>query len=391
MRIQIVWTLGLVAAVLLLLPLAAGSPPATSPAKAPPSGGTIPAGTANGFQVRRGTNISHWLSQSDRRGADRAAFFTERDVEFLAEIGFDHLRIPVDEEQLWDESGQPIEEAFSLLLSALDWCRAHHLWAIVDLHILRSHHFNAGERPLWTDPAAQDHFLDLWRDLSARLHRYPADRVAYELMNEPVAENPEDWNRLVARAVTVLRRLEPERTLVIGSNRWQSADTFDQLEIPEGDPNILLSFHFYTPMALTHYRAGWTKVGEYRGPVSYPGVVVRNEDLAGLPEDLVAALQDSNRLYDRSILKSRLEKPLAVARRLGLPLYCGEWGVYHRAPREPRLRWYRDMRDVLEANGIGWATWDYKGGFGIVDSAGQPDRELIGILTGHPEPTGGKK
>lgn len=338
-------------------------------------------GTANGFQVKRGTNISHWLSQSNRRGEERRSFFTENDVAFLAGLGFDHLRIPVDEEQLWDEQGYPVEEAFSLLRSALDWCMTHNLRVVVDLHILRSHHFNEEERPLWTDPKAQDHFLDLWRELSHRLASYPIDRVAYELMNEPVAPDPEDWNRLVARAVRTVRELEPERTLVIGSNRWQSVDTFDQLEVPQDDPNILLSFHFYTPMALTHYRAGWTKVGEYTGPVHYPGVVVRDEDLAGLSEDLVGALRDSNRHYDREVFASLLERPLSLARRLQLPLYCGEWGVYREAPREPRLRWYRDVRTVFEAHGIGWATWDYKGGFGIVDSNGTPDQELIRILT----------
>jgi endoglucanase len=88
--------------------------------------------------------------------------------------------------------------------------------------------------------------------------------VAYELMNEPVADDPSDWNRLVARAVRAVREREPQRTLVIGSNRWQSADTFDRLRLPEGDRNVLLSFHFYTPMPLTHYGAGWTKVGSTR-------------------------------------------------------------------------------------------------------------------------------
>jgi|GEM_PF-6264040 len=33
------------------------------------------------FRLKRGTNISHWLSQSTRRGKDRAAFFTEKDSE----------------------------------------------------------------------------------------------------------------------------------------------------------------------------------------------------------------------------------------------------------------------------------------------------------------------
>ncbi len=47
------------------------------------------------FTIRRGTNIAHWLSQSEKRGEERRAFFQEKDVAYLADLGFDHLRIPV--------------------------------------------------------------------------------------------------------------------------------------------------------------------------------------------------------------------------------------------------------------------------------------------------------
>ena len=43
----------------------------------------------NNFSVKRGVNISHWLSQSNVRGENRAVFFTEADVKFLSEVGFD--------------------------------------------------------------------------------------------------------------------------------------------------------------------------------------------------------------------------------------------------------------------------------------------------------------
>ncbi len=300
----------------------------------------------------------------------------------MAKLGFDHLRIPVDEVQLFDEAGQPLADGFALLDSALDWCAKEKLRAIVDLHILRSHHFNEGDKPLWTDPKAQDRFIDLWRQLSARLAKRPVDEVAYELMNEPVAKDPEEWNRLVGRAAAAVRALEPQRTLVIGSNMWQSADTFDRLRVPAGDRNVLLSFHFYTPMPLTHYGAGWTKVGEYKGPVRYPGEVVAEADLAGLPEDLVGAIGRHDRYFDRSVLEERMAKPIAFARATCLPLYCGEWGALPSLPRADRLRWYADMRAVLEKYGVGWATWDYKGGFGVVDRQRKVDDGLAAVLLG---------
>lgn len=52
------------------------------------------------FPLRRGTNISHWLSQSTRRGAKRREVFLRKDAAFLAGLGLDHLRLPVDEEHL---------------------------------------------------------------------------------------------------------------------------------------------------------------------------------------------------------------------------------------------------------------------------------------------------
>ncbi|MDZ7724055.1 MAG: glycoside hydrolase family 5 protein [candidate division KSB1 bacterium] len=199
------------------------------------------------FEIHRGTNISHWLSQSDRRGEARRAWFTESDVQLLDSLGFDHIRIPVDEEQLWTPDGEKEAEAFELLHAALDWCAEYGLSVIVDLHILRSHHFNEIERPLWQDSTAQDRFVQCWRDLSDELKDYPVSMLAYELFNEPVAEDADEWNRLYQRALGAVREQEPNRMVVVGSNRWQSVDTFSELEVPQDDPNIILSFHFIRP------------------------------------------------------------------------------------------------------------------------------------------------
>lgn len=325
------------------------------------------------FEIHRGTNIAHWLSQSSRRGADRAAFFTQRDVAFIDSVGFDHIRLPIDEEQLWDENGKRHEEAFGLLRECLRWCNDAGLRVVLDLHILRSHYFNAEEeQPLWTNRAEQDKLIALWKDLSTAVGEWPIDMLAYEFMNEPVAKDPEQWNDLVARVRDSIRFWEPERVLVIGSNRWQSASTFDELEIPPGDPNIILSFHFYEPFHLTHTGASWTHLKDFTGEVHYPGQIVVN---GTTPEE--------TRIYNIDTLEKMMAKPLHLADSLGLPLYCGEFGVIEKAPTAPRLAWYRDMVAIFEKHGVAYANWNYKAGsFGIVDASMEPDEALVRILTG---------
>ena len=74
------------------------------------------------FEIHRGTNISHWLSQSAARGDERRGWFTRSDVDRIGDWGFDHIRLPIDEEQLWNEEGKRDAEAFDLLSAAIDWC-----------------------------------------------------------------------------------------------------------------------------------------------------------------------------------------------------------------------------------------------------------------------------
>lgn len=100
------------------------------------------------IEIFRGTNLAHWLSQSQLRGQEREQFMTKDDIGAIAAMGFDHVRLPIDEEQMWDENGNRHADAFQLMENCIDWCAENGLRVIVDLHILRSHHFNAEEKPL---------------------------------------------------------------------------------------------------------------------------------------------------------------------------------------------------------------------------------------------------
>ena len=333
----------------------------------------------NSFDIKNGLNISHWLSQSTQRGERRKAYFTRSDVEYIANLGYDHLRIPIDEEQMFTEDGQKEPEAFALLHDALGWCAEFNLRAVVDLHILRSHHFNEGDKPLFTNEKAQEQFYDCWRKISGELNKYSVDKVAYEPMNEPVADEPEIWNVIVNRCVEAIRQLEPQRTIVIGSNRWQSFNTVKDLRLPENDPNIIISFHYYNPMLLTHYKASWTSTRDVTVPVHYPGQLIAEADLDSAGNHAI----DGKKIYNIDVIEKDFMQVVEVAKKYNLKIYCGEYGCINGAPEEDKIRWYKDLYTLFERHDMARANWDYKGSFGII-RRGEPVPDMTNAILGKP-------
>ena len=343
----------------------------------------------NDFRIKRGTNLSHWLSQSEERGEARRTHIQEDDFERLEQLGFDFVRIPIDEVQFWDEEGNKLPEAWELLTQALDWSVKHHLRAIVDLHIIRSHYFNAvneggkDANTLFTSEKAQQDLINLWYQLSEVLKGYSNDSVAYEFMNEPVAEKHEQWNQLVAKVHAALRKVEPQRTLVIGSNLWQGYQTIKYLRIPENDKNIVISFHYYNPMILTHYGAWWTPLGKYKGKVNYPGILISKEDFEAAPDSIKPELEPYlTQEWNIDKIRADFKDAIEAAKKYNVQLFCGEWGVYEPVDRDLAYAWTKDMLTVFDEFNIAWTTWCYDADFGFWDQQKNDykDKPLVDLL-----------
>ena len=353
--------------------------------------GTDEVNGVNNFKIQRGTNVSHWLSQSEERGEARRQHIQEDDFARLDSLGFDFVRLPIDEVQFWDEDGKQLPEAWELMTNAINWAEKHHLRTIVDLHIIRSHYFNAvneggsDANTLFTSEKAQQDLINMWYQLSDALKSYSCDSVAYEFMNEPVADDHEQWNALIAKVHKALREREPQRTLVIGSNMWQSYGTIKYLKVPENDKNIILSFHYYNPMILTHYKAWWTPIGKYTGKVNYPGVLVSKEDYEAA-DDAVKAVIDENKFtteeWNIDRIRADFADAIAAAKKYNLQLFCGEWGVYEPVDRELAYKWTKDMLTVFKENNIAWTTWCYDADFGFWDQQKHTfkDKGLVDLL-----------
>lgn len=337
------------------------------------------------LDLHSGVNVSHWLSQTGGRShEDRAKLITKADFDSIAAMGFDFVRLPVDEEELYDNDMNRDSSAFALMHNAINWTLENNMNIVVDLHIVRSHHFNSeNEHPntLFTDPAEQEKIVNIWKDLQKDLSQYPNDRLAYELMNEPVAPTHEAWNLLVEKMVKGIRETETERTIIFGSNLWQIPSTFDSLRVPENDKYLVLSYHFYEPSLVTHHQAPWTDYSFYKGKVNYPGMQVTDDAaMDSLTKEQQEKIASMNGEYNKDTMYAHMLPAIEKAKKLGLHLYCGEYGAYpYFIDKEVRLRWYQDIADIFKEHNIANCHWCYKGDFPVVNPDGSAN-ELPAII-----------
>jgi endoglucanase len=337
--------------------------------------------------LRVGVNLGGWLSQYPADDDQHfKTFITAEDIRRIAGWGFDHVRLPVDYPVLADEERPGIyrSRGFDYLLQAIEWCKDAGLRVVLDLHSAPGYRFDAaGQSTLFSDSARQEQFVALWGVLAERLHSEP-DEVAFELLNEVVLPESGPWNRLARAALTRIRQVDAGRLVIIGANRYASADQLQYLDI-QPDPNVLYTFHFYEPMLVTHQKAYWVPwLMAFDRAVEYPGRVPDPKRLLQLQPEMRSFVRKySRQAMDSELLRQSLRPALDFVRRSGQAVYCGEYGVIDRASRETRLRWTRDFVDLLREYGIGRALWSYKAmDFGLVDGEGRiVSEELIRIAS----------
>ncbi len=120
--------------------------------------------------------------------------------------------------------------------------------------------------------------------------------------------------------------------------------------IPEiTDLNIAQSCRGYNPGIISHYKAPW---------------VFKETD--NLPEPKWPG-QVGDKYLSRAMLETQYEPWIALTKQ-GVGVHCGECGCFNKTPHAVFLAWFEDVLDVLTTNGIGYALWEFRGSFGMLDS-----------------------
>lgn len=336
------------------------------------------------FIFQKGINISAWLAQANLSDKAKIAYFTQKDLQQLASLGFDHIRLPFNENQLYDSDGKRHEETFLLIHNVIKWCKMANMRLILDCHQTYDHDFSKyNSIVLFTAPEAQERFEVLWQKLSAEFGKYPNELVAYEILNEPNSKDPVSWNVVANKIVEVIRKLEPERIIFLGSNKANRVTTFPDLQIPKNDPNIILSFHFYYPYLLTHYKADFYKaIKDIDVPISYPGQIVADSIVNTLNEDGKKVMKNYNGINNKETMYALMKPALDIAKKAGLRIHCGEFGSNFAYPdKNLQLRWMQDIVSIFKENNVPYTVWGYRKQFGVFnDSREIKDQRYLDAL-----------
>ena len=152
-------------------------------------------------------------------------FITERDIEMIAELGFNVVRVPINHHILEDEAGNVAEGAigWKYLDRLLDWCERHEVYVVPDLHAApggQSPWFTADPEvvKLWESEENQARTIAIWRAFAAR---YKDRKIiaGYDLLNEPDFPHREVHIDLYIRIIEAIREVDPYHMIILEGNK----------------------------------------------------------------------------------------------------------------------------------------------------------------------------
>jgi endoglucanase len=321
--------------------------------------------------LRHGLNASEWFAQVyDKRGYTKEHFqswTTAEDIALMQSMGFDHVRLSVDPQPMM-VSHRPDEipaDYLGYLDAAVKMILDRGLAVVIDLHP-----DSVFKVRLATDDSFVEELADFWRALARHYSTWDAERVCFEILNEPEFSDRYRWSGVQAKLAAAIREGAPRHTMIATGARWSNDDDLVFIE-PLRDPNVIYTFHFYEPHIFTHQGANW---GAYfwhwvKG-LHYPSSPESAAKVAaGVPDavDRLAVIRYGQEHWDAARIDAEIAQVAEWARQRGVAVVCNEFGVYREyADPQDREAWIHDVRTALERQGMGWTLWDYSGSFGVV-------------------------
>jgi endoglucanase len=325
----------------------------------------------------KGFNLLDYFSPSPSRYRE-ASKTTEEDLKWMSDWGFDFVRLPmaypsyltfdrtkdITKDDVYKTDPKILDEIDKLIFMA----HKYGIHVSLNLHRAPGYCINAGfHEPynLWKDKDARDAFNFHWGMWAERYKNISEKKLSFDLLNEPAfIENmndqyankgpvPGEIYKLVAEGASkAIRSVSPNRLIIADGNSGGN-DIIPELI----DLNIAQSCRAYYPHYISHYQAPWVWKDPSKAPTPvWPGTI-------------------DGKKFGREQLEE-FYKPWVGLVEKGVGVHCGEGGCWRNTPHPVFLSWFGDVLDILTKNNIGYALWNFRGDFGILDS-GRSDVKYI--------------
>jgi endoglucanase len=246
-----------------------------------------------------------------------------------------------------------------------------------------------------------DAFVHQWSFFAGRYKGISSEKLSFNLVNEPIAlpteselaemgklgpvttkdlfspeflqRHAKDYTRLAKASADAIRARDPERLVLTDGYPGAGSPILDLM-----GTGMLQSCHTYTPIQVTHHQCEWVR-----------GILTGAEPLPTWPlkDDKGKIVCDRQRL-------GTLFHPWGELAAKGTPIHFGEMGCYKHTPPDVVLAWFDDTLSVLSELHSGWALWNFRGPFGVLDTerpgtkfedwqGHKLDRPLLALLQKH--------
>lgn len=284
--------------------------------------------------MHRGVNIIGY----DPLWKDSAkARFHERHFQLIQEAGFQTVRVNL---QAFGHMGAQ-NRLDPVWLKTLDWvvknALANDLTVILDEH----DYTFCGQHA----DTCRTKLLAFWQQI-AEVYQLAPPSVVFEILNEPNRALTDDrWNALLKESLAVVRKTNPTRNVIIGPASWNGIHALDKLDLPGDDRHLIVTVHYYLPMAFTHQGASWSKETAHLFGVTWGSDAEKQRVV-----DDFAGVQQWSKAHNR-------------------PILLGEFGAYDKGPMESRVLYTSWLARTAESLGWAWTYWQFDSDFIVWDMA----------------------
>jgi endoglucanase len=318
-------------------------------------------------RFKKGINLGNRMEAPNE--GDWGGSIVDSDFPFIAQRGFDHVRIPMKFSGHAQTSAPYTIEAefFSRVDTVVNQALAANLAVIIDMHAYDE---------MATDAASErERFLGLWSQIATRYKDLP-DSVAFELMNEPNGDLDDVWNDFLAAAITTVRVTNPRRLLVVDAVFWADPPKLSILELPN-DANLLVAVHLYEPKLFSMQGKSWMGPEYMTTGILFPGPPAAPVTPVEAATEASWAAQWFDD-YNTLPAESNPSGPATVEAHVafitdyqateGRTVYNGEWGPQDGGDMDSRVRLVTEVRRQCEQANVGWAIWEDPNNMQLMDS-----------------------